>query len=207
MSNLIPLLFCAPLFYLKQLRFGPAGGQSEGDVHRGPVAPGLDSHPPGRRVRPPRGRQGPAAAGRGPRGREVRGRRWHRHAAGRPLGPRRRGGGRHSGGGPGAERVVRGRGVERRRGAAVAVLVALLPLVQLPDGVGPRVGGQPEVAEAVLGVLVLAQSAGGGALAGRLWQGLTCVDGRELVLGRRRAAREGVLSGWGAVEKQVLINQ
>lgn len=74
-------------------------------------------------------------------------------------------------------------------------LVALLPLVQLPHGVGPRVGGEAEVAEAVLGVLVLAKSGRRGALARSLWQGLICIYRGELVLGWWRASRESVLSG------------
>lgn len=78
--------------------------------------------------------------------------------------------------------------------------MALLPLVQLPDGVGPWVRGEAEVAEAVLGVLVLAKSGRRGALARSLWQGLICIYGSELVLGWGCAPREGVFSGWGAVE-------
>ncbi len=82
-------------------------------------------------------------------------------------------------------------------------LVALLPLIQLPDSVGAwatLLRGEAEVAEAVLGVLVLAKSGGRGALPRSLWQGLVCIHGGELVLGWWCATREGVLSGWGAVE-------
>lgn len=84
-------------------------------------------------------------------------------------------------------------------------LVALLPLVQLPDSVGPWAAllwREAEVAQAILGILVLAESAGRGALARCLWQCLVDISGGELVLGWRSATREGVLSGWGAVNEQ-----
>lgn len=55
------------------------------------------------------------------------------------------------------------------------------------------------MAETVLGVFVLAKSSGWGALARCPRQGLVCINGRELVLCRWCATREGVLSGWGAV--------
>lgn len=57
------------------------------------------------------------------------------------------------------------------------------------------------MAEAVLGILVLAKSGRWRALARSPWQGLVCVHGGELVLGWGCSTREGVLSGWGAVEK------
>lgn len=82
-------------------------------------------------------------------------------------------------------------------------LVALLPLVQLQDRVGPLgplLGGEAEVAEAVLGVLVLTKPGRWGAVARSPGEGLVRVHGGELVLGWRRATGEGVLSGWGAVE-------
>lgn len=81
-------------------------------------------------------------------------------------------------------------------------LVALLPLVQLPDGVGPWASllrGEAEVTESVLGVLVLAKSARWGALTRSSWQGLICIHCCELVLGWWCATREGVLSGRRAV--------
>lgn len=84
-------------------------------------------------------------------------------------------------------------------------LVALLPLIQLQDGVGPRAAllwVQAEVAQAVLGVLVLAESARWGALARCFWQRLVDICGGELVLCWRRATREGVVSGWGAVNEE-----
>lgn len=56
------------------------------------------------------------------------------------------------------------------------------------------------MAETVLGILVLTKSRGQGALARSLWQGLVCVNRGELVLGWWCATREGVVSGWGAVE-------
>lgn len=76
-------------------------------------------------------------------------------------------------------------------------LVALLPLIQLPDSVGPWASplwGEAEVAQAVLGILVLAESARWGALARGLWQCLVDIRGGEFVLGWRCATREGVLS-------------
>lgn len=76
--------------------------------------------------------------------------------------------------------------------------MALLPLVQLPYGVGlraTRLRGQPEVAEAVLGVLVLAKSGRGGTVARSPWQGPVCIRRCELVLGWWRWSWEGVLSG------------
>ena len=84
-------------------------------------------------------------------------------------------------------------------------LVALLPLIQLPDGVGPCTAllrGEAEVAEAVLGILVLAKSGRRGALARSPWQGLVRVHGRELVLGWWCATREGILSGWRAGKQE-----
>lgn len=78
----------------------------------------------------------------------------------------------------------------------MAKLVALLPFVQLPHGAGHRarlLRCEAEVAEAVLGVLVLSLAGGRGAMAGRLWQGLVGVLG-ELGLGRGGAAGQGVLS-------------
>lgn len=98
----------------------------------------------------------------------------------------------------GPKRVVRGGSVERRCGAPVAELMALLPLVQLPRGVGlraARLRGQTEVAEAVLGVLVLAKSGRGGAVARSPWQGPVCVRRCELVLGWWCSSWERVLSG------------
>ncbi len=81
-------------------------------------------------------------------------------------------------------------------------LVALLPLVQLQDCVGPQAAllrREAEVAEAVMGILVLAKSGRWGALARSPGQGLVCIHGGELVLGWWCATREGVLSGWGSV--------
>lgn len=40
------------LFYLQQLGFGPAGGNSEGGVHHRAIARRTNRHPFGRRVRP-----------------------------------------------------------------------------------------------------------------------------------------------------------
>lgn len=54
--------FCQTLFYLEHLRFGPAGGNSKGDVDHGPIAHRPDCHTFSWRVRPPSGRQGSAAA-------------------------------------------------------------------------------------------------------------------------------------------------
>lgn len=82
----------------------------------------------------------------------------------------------------------------------MTVPVALLPLIQLPDSVGrraPLIWGQTEVTQAVLGVLVLAESARWGTLARSFWQGLVGVHGGVLVLCWWCATREGVLSGWG----------
>lgn len=82
-------------------------------------------------------------------------------------------------------------------------LVTLLPLVQLPDGVGPcgtLLWGEAEVAQAVLSVLVLANSCGRGAVARSLWQGLVCIYGGVLGLSWWCTAGEGVVSGWGAIE-------
>lgn len=91
-------------------------------------------------------------------------------------------------------------------------LVALLPLEQLQDRVGRRAAllrGQTEVAQAVVGILVLAKPCRRGAVAGGLWQRLVFVHGGELGLGRRRAAGQRVLSGWRAEDKEkkhVLMN-
>lgn len=85
----------------------------------------------------------------------------------------------------------------------MTVLVALLPLIQLPDSVGrwaPLIWGQAKVTQAVLGILVLAESARWGTLARSFWQGLVGVDGGVLVLRWWCATREGVLSGWGTVK-------
>lgn len=82
-------------------------------------------------------------------------------------------------------------------------LVALLPFVQLPDGVGPwatLLWGEAEVAQPILGVLVLAKSCSRGTLARSLWQGLICITGGVLGLGWWCTAGEGVLSRWGAVQ-------
>lgn len=82
-------------------------------------------------------------------------------------------------------------------------LVALLPLVQLPDGVGPwgtLLWGEAEVAQAVLSVLVLANSCRWGAVARSLWQCLVCIEGGVFGLSWRCTAGECVLSGWGAVK-------
>lgn len=118
------------------------------------------------------------------------------------FGSRRRGRGRHGGWRAGAEWVLRGRSIEWRCGATVTELVTLLPLVQLPDRVGPwapQLRGEAEVAQAVLGILVLAKSGRRGALARSPWQGLVRVHRCELVLGWWCATRQGVLSGWWAV--------
>lgn len=92
----------------------------------------------------------------------------------------------------------------------MAELVALLPLIQLEDRVGTRAAllwVEAEVAQAVLGVLVLAEAAGGGALARCLWQCLVDICGGELVLRWRRAAREGVVSGGGAAHRRWFIKR
>lgn len=79
--------------------------------------------------------------------------------------------------------VVRGRCVKGGGGAAVAELVALLPLIQLPHGARPTdatpvpgtgtlgvQGSEAEVAKAVLGVFVLPVACSrGGAVAWGLW--------------------------------------
>lgn len=87
----------------------------------------------------------------------------------------------------------------------MAELVALLPLIQLPDSVGPWAAllwVEAEMAQAVLGVLILAEAARWGTLARCLWQCLVDICGGELVLCWRRATREGVVSGWGAVNEK-----
>lgn len=84
------------------------------------------------------------------------------------------------GGGGGGVREV-GPAVDGRGGAAVAELLPLLPLVQLPHhpllGGQALVGGHAEVAEPVVGVLVVAgqvvrrrRRRAAGRRAGRLWQ-------------------------------------
>ena len=82
--------------------------------------------------------------------------------------------------------------------------MTLLPLVQLPDGAAPLAAGvlgrEAEMAEAVLGVLVLAKSGRRGTLAKSLGQSLVRVRGSELVLACWCARGERVLSGWGAEE-------
>ena len=194
--------FCQILFYLEHLRFGPAGGNSKGDVDHWPIAHRPDCHTFSWRVRPPSGWQGSAAARWRPGWRDVCRWRWYRHTAGWPFRPGCWRRGRHSGWRAGAEWVLWGRGVERRSGAAMTELVTLLPLVQLPDGVGPWASllrGEAEVAEPVLGVLVLAKSAGWGALTRSSWQGLICIHRCELVLRWWCATREGVLSGRRAI--------
>lgn len=78
--------------------------------------------------------------------------------------------------------------------------MALLPLIQLPDGVSPRstlFWGQAEVVQTVLGVLVLTVSGS----TGGLWKGLVHICRCELVLGWWRSTWEGVLSGGGAKKK------
>ena len=135
----------------------------------------------------------------------------------RGPGGREGGGGGHGRGRPGSVRVVWRRCVERRRGAAVSVLVALLPLVQLihrattTDSTSTttawpaQLRGEVEVAEAVLGVFVLTGAGSGGcsmrgAGARGLWKGLVAhlPRGGELGQGGGGAAGEGVLLGRGS---------
>jgi len=201
------MLFASTLFYLEHLGLAPAGGHSEGAVQHRPFPRRSDRHSPSWSVWSACGRQGSAGARWRSGWRDICSCGGYRDTAGGPFRP---GCLRHGGWRSGAEWVVGGRGVQRRRGAAVPVLVPLLPLVQLPHGAGPRVGthvgsrvgGQAEVAEAVLGVLVLSEPGGRGALAGGLWQRLVRVWCGELVLGRWCATREGVLSGGGAEERR-----
>lgn len=87
----------------------------------------------------------------------------------------------------------------------MAKLLALLPFIQLQHSVGPLgppVWGEAEVVQAVVGVLVLAESAGLGAMAWRFWQCLIGIHRCVLVLGWWRSTGEGVLSGGGAVNKK-----
>lgn len=93
-------------------------------------------------------------------------------------------------------------GVDGRRGAAVAELLALLPLIQLPYhallGGHALIGGHAEVAEPVVGVFVVAGQVAGrrrGAPArresGGLWQCLVGLYYHGLRLQGRGPPREG----------------
>lgn len=89
----------------------------------------------------------------------------------------------------------------------MAEQLALVPFVQLPDGfrrLPSNTWGDAEMAQAVLGIFVLALSAGWRTLVKVFWQGLVSVCGCVFVLGWRCATWEGVLSGWGPVKEQQL---
>lgn len=85
--------------------------------------------------------------------------------------------------------------------------MTLLPFVELPHSGAPRAHSLPgqgarlgvwcevEVAEAVLGVLVLTVASGSwGAVAGSFWQGLVGLHPAELGLRWRGTTREGAFS-------------
>lgn len=78
--------------------------------------------------------------------------------------------------------------------------MTLLPLIQLQDGVGAAgalFGCEAEVAEAVLGVLVLTESSRRGAVPRGSRRSLVCVYSGELVFRWWRTTREGVVTIWG----------
>lgn len=78
--------------------------------------------------------------------------------------------------------------------------MTLLPLIQLQDGVraaGALFRCEVEMAEAVLGVLVLTKSSRRGALPRGSRRSLVCVHSGELVLRWWRTTREGVVTRWG----------
>lgn len=84
--------------------------------------------------------------------------------------------------------------------------MTLLPLIQLQDGVraaGALFRREAEMAEAVLGVLVLTESSRRGALLRGSWRSLVCVHSGELVLRWWRMTREGVVTRWGKRQRLV----
>lgn len=165
------------------------GRTAQRDVHAPPLVQWLHSDPLCGRVWPP-GWEDP----RGPRGRDVRGR-W-RHGDGAD----------HLQHAPAPALVgeLRGAGGDGSRGAAMPELLALLPLVQLPNGAVPvcpaLLARHLQVAGSVLRVLVVTRQVAGRRRGAP--RGVPGALGKSLVVFREGQGLAGTMARKGLVRGQ-----